>query len=407
MRIIDLAIKDLRQVVRDRKSIIFLVVMPIAFTLFFGFLLSGSISDPRLPVGWINADGEGDLSVQLSAMLERSTVVRLIPMETNAINDASNQVRDEKLAAVVQVPSGFSAQALAGKALPVTVIVLPGSQAGRTASAAIQAAVNHLLSTVVISQISGDTFAVQQAFASPEARLAYTAQALELANQAWVQPSFTIRENDAVDAPGSAQNPNKGFLQSSPGMIVMFAIQSLTTCSMVLFLERKGKTLERLLTTPIRRAEMIGGHILAVFTVVFLQEMLLAGFSQLFFGVDYLRQPLGTLLMMAALALWVACLGLLVGVVSRTPELVILWSVVSSLLLSALGGAWFPLEITGETFSAIGHVSPAAWAMDGFQNIILRSQGFSSTLLPAGVLLVFAAVFFALAVWRFKSTTAG
>jgi len=45
---------------------------------------------------------------------------------------------------------------------------------------------------------------------------------------------------------------------------------------------------------------------------------------------------------------------------------------------------------------------PAAWAIDGFQNIVLRGQGMASTFLPAGVLLAFAGAFFALAVWRFK-----
>ena len=138
MHVIDLALKDLLEVVRDRKSVVFLVLMPIAFTLFFGFILSGAISDPRLPVGWIDADDGSDQSSKLFASLEQSTVIRLVPLETNG--NASQQVSDEKLAAAVRVPSGFSAQALAGEAVPVTVIVLPGSQAGKTAGAAVQAA---------------------------------------------------------------------------------------------------------------------------------------------------------------------------------------------------------------------------------------------------------------------------
>ncbi len=405
MRVIDLAFKDLLQVVRDRKSLVFLVLVPIAFTLFFGFVLSGTIADPRLPVGWIDADSEGELSKALAQTLENSKVIRLVPFEASQAGDASQQVQDEKLAAAVGVPAGFSTQTLAGKTIPITVVVLPGSQGGRTASAAIQAAVNHLLSAVVISRISVETFEAQEPFSGQGPRQAYAEQALKLANQAWVQPSFTIREASATGTSSTTQVAQKGFLQSSPGMIFQSAIMGLTTCSMVLFLERKNKMLQRLLTTPIRRAEIIGGHILGVFIVVLLQELLLACFSQLFFGVDYLREPLGTLLMMAALALWVACLGLLIGAVSRTAEIVILWSIAGMLLFSALGGAWFPLEITGETFAAIGHISPAAWAMDGFQNIILRGQGLASTFLPAGMLFAFAALFFALAVWRFKAGT--
>lgn len=402
MRILSLAFKDLRQVLHDKKSGFFLVLMPIAFTLFFGFIMSGSISDPRLPVGWINADQGGWLSTDLFHMLEKSNIIRMVQLEASEAGLASDQVRDEKLAALLSVPPGFSTQALAGEATPITVVVIPGSPAGTTASTAIQAAVNRLLSAVVISQISIETMEAQQPFTNPEARQAYGQQALALANQAWTQPAFAIRDSSIMEAPGSAAVAHKGFLQSSPGMMVQFAILGLTTCSMVLFLERKDKTLERLLTTPIRHAEIITGHLLAVFLVVFVQELLLASFGQLFFGVNYLREPLGILLMMVALALWVASLGLLIGVISRGAEQVILWSLIAMFLFSALGGAWFPLEVAGETFSKIGHLSPAAWAIDGFQNIVLRGQGMASTFLPAGVLLAFAGAFFALAVWRFK-----
>jgi ABC-2 type transport system permease protein len=69
-------------------------------------------------------------------------------------------------------------------------------------------------------------------------------------------------------------------------------------------------------------------------------------------------------------------------------------------LLGGLGGAMMPLEATSSTFQAIGHVSPVAWAMDGFKNIILRGLGVESALLPAGMLLGYALLFLTLAAWR-------
>ena len=39
-------------------------------------------------------------------------------------------------------------------------------------------------------------------------------------------------------------------------------------------------------------------------------------------------------------------------------------------LFSGLGGAWVPLENTGPAFQAIGHLTPVAWAMDGFKTIL-------------------------------------
>jgi ABC-2 type transport system permease protein len=123
---------------------------------------------------------------------------------------------------------------------------------------------------------------------------------------------------------------------------------------------------------------VIAGHILAMFVVVLLQETLLVTLGQFAFGVDYLRQPLGTLLMMAALALWAASLGLLIGALSRREDQVIVLCLIAMFVFSTLGGAWFPLEVTGKTFSSIGHMLPTAWAMDGFQNIVLRRLSFGS-----------------------------
>jgi ABC-2 type transport system permease protein len=60
------------------------------------------------------------------------------------------------------------------------------------------------------------------------------------------------------------------------------------------------------------------------------------------------------------------------------------------------------LEATGATFQAIGHISPVAWALEGFENILARGQGFASVLVPATALLGYAVLFFLLAAWRFR-----
>jgi len=185
-------------------------------------------------------------------------------------------------------------------------------------------------------------------------------------------------------------------------MMVQFAVFGLITSAMVLVLERKSGALQRLLTAPIGRATVIGGHVIAMFAVVFIQEALLVAVGQLVFGVDYLQAPLATLLIVAALSLWAASLGLLIGALARKDEQVITWSLIAMFLFAALGGAWFPLDVAGRTFAALGHLMPTAWAMDGLQNIVVRGQGLDADLLPAGVLLAYAAAFFGVAVWRFR-----
>jgi ABC-2 type transport system permease protein len=106
--------------------------------------------------------------------------------------------------------------------------------------------------------------------------------------------------------------------------------------------------------------------------------------------------------MMVALALWAASLGLLISAVAQKEEQVVTLSLIAMFLFASLGGAWFPLEVAGETFSTIGHFMPTAWAMDGFQNLLMRGLGLRSVFLPAGMLALYALAFFGLAIWRFE-----
>ncbi|HEY3345436.1 MAG TPA: ABC transporter permease, partial [Anaerolineaceae bacterium] len=124
--------------------------------------------------------------------------------------------------------------------------------------------------------------------------------------------------------------------------------------------------------------------------------------GQFVFKVNYLREPGAILLLMVALAVWAASLGLLIGAIAKKEDQVVVMCLVVMFIFSALGGAWFPLDVAGKAFSFVGHLLPSAWAMDGFQNIVLRGLGFNSVLLPVGLLLVYTLAFFGLALWRFK-----
>jgi hypothetical protein len=53
----------------------------------------------------------------------------------------------------------------------------------------------------------------------------------------------------------------------------------------------------------------------------------------------------------------------LTSAVSRKEDQVITLSLIAMFIFAALGGAWFPLEVAGKTFAAVGHIMPTAWAM--------------------------------------------
>ncbi|NMB90361.1 MAG: ABC transporter permease, partial [Chloroflexi bacterium] len=369
MRILDLAFKDLAQILRDKKSLLFLAIMPLVFTAMMGmaFQQGSGEEDPRLPVGWVNADAGGPLAEAFYHSLQDSQTIRLVDASRES---AGQQVRDGHLAGALILPAGFSRQTLEGQPPQVLLVADANTGAGQAAYQAIQPAYVRLMSSAETARLvtAGGEAAMDSAFQD--------------AMLAWSKPTLTIHVEKAVSlAPAQAaallDNP---YNQSSPGMIVQFAIFGITTSATVLVLERKNRTLQRLLTTSMSRAGIIAGHLLAMFLVVLAQEALLIVAGQFIFHVDYFSQPLAVLLMALALGLWVASLGLFIGTLARGEEQVILLAMVAMFLFSALGGAWFALEMTGKTFAAIGHFLPSAWAMDGFQNVLVRGQGLESTL---------------------------
>jgi ABC-2 type transport system permease protein len=415
MRIIDLTAKDLLQLVRNWMTAVFLVFMPIGFTLFFGLIFDGGSGeeDPRLPVGLIDQDGGSVLSTRLVDLLDASDTVRPVVLD-EPVERVEKKVGDEDLAAAVIVPAGYServlplrtlgspsGQTLAGEDAVLTVIVAGDTAAGSAAQSAIQTAVTRLRGAVEVAQLSAEALQAQGGSADES----FLMNALDEAIEAWRKPplTVTVTQSGAV-AEEDEEEPvmANAYAQSSPGMMVQFSMAGIMGAAQIVVLERKSRSLQRLLTTAISRVEIILGHYLTMVIMIFVQLALLIGFGQLALGLDYLREPVATLLLAITMSLWAASLGLLIGVLAKTEEQVIIFAMIPMLALSALGGAWMPLELTGEAFRTIGHLLPTAWAMDGIQNIIVRGLGLESILLPVGIMAAYAVALFALAVWRFR-----
>jgi len=406
MRIIDLALKDLLQIIRDWKAAFFLIVMPIGFTLLFGFIFSeqstDSLADQRLPIALVDQD-QDLLGAPLNDLLALSGTVRPVtPEDGQTLDDLKTLVEDGELAAIVIIPEGYSAATLTGNTPQLVVIINTESGAGTTAQWAIQGTVSRLNSAVKGAKFSTQTRADIEPFADDIAEKTYFAVSLDEAVVAWESPSVKLVITHTGQDTREDAAPANAFTHASPGMMVQFAIAGLIGAAEVLVLERKSGSLRRLLTTPIRRSEVLLGHFLAMMTMIFTQFAILIIFAQVFLNVPYFSAPLATFLVAFATATFAAAMGLLISTLSKTSEQVVVFSLIPMFVLSGLGGAWVPLEFTGEAFQKVAYLTPLAWSMTGFKNIIERGLGLEGVLLPVAIITGFAVLIFGLAVWRFR-----
>jgi ABC-2 type transport system permease protein len=408
MRAFDLALKDLLQLMRDRMTGVFLVIMPVVFTLMFGFAFGDSgdgEEDSRLPVGVAVQEGGGMVSAELLALLDASEVIQPVAEADADLEALEERVHEQELAAAVIVPAGYGQAVPAGEEIPLTVIVDQRSNASLAAQREIEAVVFRLAGSVQIARLGLEAYTARTPSADAQSQQAFFTGALERAAAAWQNPAVTVsvRRSQAIaEEPDEEPVMEGGFSHTSPSMIVQFAMAGLVGAGTVLLHERKSGALRRLLTTAISRVEILLGHYLAILLMILGQMVILVAFGQILLGVDYLRAPLATLLVMVTTALWTASLGLLIGALAKTEDQATLFALIPMFVLAGMGGAWIPLEITGETFQAIGHLLPTAWAIDAFENIVIRGLGIESVLVSAAIMLAYAVGLFGLAVWRFR-----
>ena len=310
----------------------------------------------------------------------------------------------EDLAAVVVIPAGYGAAMQNGAPLTLEMTADPASNAGMSVQNELQGTAQRLSNASRAAQLSVEVLEEQQPFAGSSAREQAFAQALEDAIAAWQKLPVTlaIRSSAPPVAESEAQLSNS-YAQSSPGMMAQFAIAGLIGAAEVIVRERKTRALQRLLTTSISRASILAGHYLAMFIMIFAQFAFLIAFGQIFLGLNYANDWLATLMMALSMAAAAAGMGLLIGVMAKTEEQVIMYTLIPMFILSGLGGAWVPLEVMRETVQKVAHVSPVAWMMDGFQNILVRGLDWRAALLPAGALMAFALGFTLLSILRFRT----
>ncbi len=391
-----LARKDLQQTIRDRLSFVFILVMPLAFTLFFGLLFGANSSSNKLPLAVWDADG-GAAAKQLVAALDKSVVVTVVPKQGGAFE---KWMADDRAAAGLVIPKGYSNAVAAGKQASLTIVSTQGSSGASTAAAEVRSLAGDQVTVELATRAAVDAVSAATTLIVPfgyEQKQA--AQARPIVAQALDHPAVSTQ---VVEAGAAAGQTPSGFVLSSPGMMVNFILFSLMTAGIALIVERQNGTLQRLMTTRLRRWELIGGKAAGMFLLTFVQQALLIAVAQLFFGVDYLRDPAALLVMMVSLSLVASTLGLLLASVLKSEQALIATTVLVSMAVAALSGAWFPLEIAGQSFQTVGHLLPTAWILDGLRGIVVRGFGVADVLPAFALSVAWAAGLFALAVWRFR-----
>lgn len=331
-----LVTRDLNHLLRRREALLWTFVMPMIFFYFVGNISGGfGRMDAPDPIAVSTASDAGFLAGEFVHRLEQRNF-RII--------------HDNAYFRLVHIPSGFTDSVLAGKPVKVD-FVRHGS--------GINSDYEELRIRRAVFALMGDVNAIQ-------------AKGIQPSPEAFADLARAPREISlAVSSAGKRKVAPIGFEQAVPGMLVMFTMLVLLNVGGVTILtERRLGILRRLASAPMSRSAVVAGKWGARVSLGLVQIVVAMITGTLLFRVHWGEHLLAIFAVLAAYAGMIALFGLLLGNAASSDGQVIGLGVVVSNVMAALGGCWWPIEITPPWAQKLALVFPTGWAMDALHKLM-------------------------------------
>jgi len=207
---------------------------------------------------------------------------------------------------------------------------------------------------------------------------------------------------EEVDVSGAGATLNT-FDQNVPGFSVTFLLLGmLLGVSLGLLDERDWGTFDRLRSLPLGLGSVLGAKLVARFAVGVAQLLLLFAVGRAAFGVSLGPQPAALLLPIAGIAFAGAAFGLVVAALAPSRESVLPLGSAVVVTMAAMGGCWWPIDLEPRWMRRLALAFPTTWAMDAFNDLMIRRRGVSSALIPAAVMGAHGALFLAVGIALFR-----
>lgn len=377
--ILFIAWQDVRNQLREGSTLLWLFVMPPIFFYFIGTVTGGfasGMSGGQATPLTVVAENPGFLREQIDLRLRANDFA---PEWVETLDTADEESAPAR---TLTFDADMSAKVTADQAVKATYDTRASSLSREFEEIRIQRSLYTVLADIIVAD----------ATAGPLSRDALAT--VNGATRAWQLDVSTAGQRKEIPS---------GFQQAVPGMLVMFTLLVLLTSSgTMLVQERTQGLLRRLASAPISRAEVLAGKWQGRMVLAAIQVTVALAFGTFLFRMDWGPDIAMVILVLAAWAGFCASAGLWLGTVSKTEAQAGGLGVLAANLLAALGGCWWPIEITPGWMQALQKAIPTGWTMDALHKLISFQAG-AMSVLPNVLLLVAAAIVFGvLAARRFR-----
>ncbi len=399
-KLLYIASNELLLLFKDKMAVVWMLILPLGLTAIMGLAFGGlgGGSEPvviDLPV--VDQDG-GEMA---AAVLDILAQMESLHLETEYDEETARQlVSDGERAGTLVIPAGFTADVTSGNPTALDLLVAPGGQTAPLLEGMVRGVTSGFSNVqtaveVTISEVQRATGSYDLDYEGITARVVATTQ------ERLENPPVGTR----VTTVGSAEEEEFNiFDQVVPGYAVMFAMFGVLSGAGAILEEKERGTFKRLLFAPVPKYALLGGKLLAQFLIGVAQIALMFIFGTLVFHVNLGDSILGLVLVTLATCWATTSLGLLLVAVIKSRKQIHPITTLIILGSSAVGGSWFPLFMMPEWVQQAARITINAWAMEGYNRLMLFGGGLNDVWPDIGVLLLYGAVCFAvgLRLFRFK-----
>jgi ABC-2 type transport system permease protein len=411
MNAISVAYKDLLLLLKDRGQIVLLFLLPVGFVLAFSavFAAGQQLQEEVIAVPVVNQDPGGEISTLLLQNLDDDRGLR-----TQEVDQAQVEagLKDEAIKLALVIPAGLSADVQAGKG--ATLRLMYGPAASDSEVEAVRLVVDGVASDLSLETqlVNGmSQMAMMMGDAPPEVQV-LTAERIKVqAETQFERAKETPLVALSARWPDQITQGRNDFQPSTfgvAGFAVMFAFLTAQATATSIFSEKQEGTFRRLLAAPLNKWELLVGKMLPNLIIAILQMVLIVAASLILLPLigqaapSLGHSPLGLGLVTLLVALCSTSLGILLAALCRTESQVGGISSVVLWVAGMVGGAFIPAFVLGDFLNTIGKVVPHYWALQAYNDLMIRGLGVADVLPELGILAGFAAVFMVAGLLRFR-----
>ena len=199
-----------------------------------------------------------------------------------------------------------------------------------------------------------------------------------------------------------AEIKNSGLTRSVGGVALMFLLFTLTASANSLFEEKSEGTLNRLLCMPVKRSHILWSKYIYAMILGTFQLLVLFSFGWLIFGLDIFSNFLNLLFVIIAAAAAAVSFGMVITSFAKNINQASGLSTLLILVMSAIGGAWFPIFLLPDWMQSIAKGTLTYWAIEAFVQVLWRNADFSAIALNILILLSIAFIINFYSLIRFR-----